>query len=143
MELFSKLSASDILFTTKEEPLKSALLYIPISLAMLFFYPKTNGIFKEIVFFILLALTVTSSVRSAGVLVVFALLIAPAYAGMMQKRLSPLLFGWIFGSVAITASLFLSYNFDLPTGYTIVFVTVLSSLVFVVYRSLFQSFDKK
>ena len=54
---------------------------------------------KELLFFVMLALTVTSSVQSAGVLVVFALLIAPAYAAIVQTCFKQLLFSWIFGSV--------------------------------------------
>ena len=135
MELFSKLSAADILFTSSDELYKDAAIYIPISFVMFFLYPKTKGVVKELIFFIMLALTVTSSVQSAGVLVVFALLIAPAYAGIVQTKFNPLYFAWIFGSLAIIIALYGSYNLDLPTGYSIIFVTVLFSLVFVVYRS--------
>ena len=137
MELFSKLSAADILFTSKEELLKDASIYLPISFVMFYLYPKTKGIVKELIFFIMLAVTVTSSVQSAGVLVVFALLIAPAYAGIMQQHFRPLWFAWIFGSISIIIALYGSYNLDLPTGYSIIFVTVFSSLLFVVYRSFF------
>jgi len=70
------------------------------------------------------------------VLVVFALLIAPAYAGIVQKRFNPLYVAWGFGSVAIIIALYGSYTFDMPTGYTIIFVTVLASLLFVVFRVL-------
>ena len=136
MELFSKLSAADILFTSSDDLSVDAMIYIPISLVMFFIYPRTKGVIKELVFFIMLAFTVTSSVQSAGVLVVFALLIAPAYAGIMQKRFKPLSFAWGFGSLSIIVALFASYHLDLPTGYTIIFVTVFSSLVLVVYRSL-------
>jgi len=67
---------------------------------------------------------------------VIELLIAPAYAGIAQKRFNPLYFGWIFGSVAIIIALFTSYHLDLPTGYSIIFITVLASLLFVVYRNM-------
>ena len=137
MELFSKLSAADILFVSKEELLKSAALYIPISLVMFFLYPRLKGMAKELLFFVMLALTVTSSVQSAGVLVVFALLIAPAYAAIIQARFSQLLFSWVFGSLGVMASLYISYTFDLPTGYTIIFVTVLTSILFVVFGSFY------
>ena len=100
-ELFSKLSAADILFSSKESLYKSLMIYTSVALVMFLLYPKLKGLLKEITFFTMLAITVTSSVQSAGVLVVFALLIA-------------------------------SYHFDLPTGYTIIFVTVLFSLGFVV-----------
>ena len=136
MELFSKLSAADILFTSSDDLYKDAAIYLPISLVMFFIYPKTKGVTKELLFFIMLALTVTSSVQSAGVLVVFALLIAPAYAGIVQKRFSPLLFAWDFGSVALLVALYGSYNLDLPTGYTIIFVTVFGSLLFVTYKNI-------
>jgi len=135
MELFSKLSAADILFASREELLKSIAVYLPVSLVMFMIYPKTKGIVKELLFFIMLALTVTSSVQSAGVLVVFALLIAPAYAGITQKRFNPLYFAWIFGSLAIIVALYGSYNLDLPTGYSIIFVTVFASLLFVVWQA--------
>ncbi|WP_428737700.1 metal ABC transporter permease [Sulfurimonas sp.] len=134
IEIFSKLSAADILFTSKNELYTSVMFYIPISLVMFFFYPKTKGFLREITFFIMLALTVTSSVQSAGVLVVFALLIAPAYMGIVQKKLHPLIVAWISGVIAIITALIGSYHFDLPTGYSIVFVMVALSIVFVVIK---------
>lgn len=134
MELFSKLSAADILFTSEHDLLIDASIYIPVSLVMFFVYPRTKGVIKELIFFIMLAFTVTSSVQSAGVLVVFALLIAPAYVGMVQKRFQTLPFAWTFGSICIIVALFASYQLDLPTGYTIIFVTVLSALLSVVFR---------
>ena len=134
-ELFSKLSASDILFTSSYELYKSLALYGFVATIMFFIYPKTKGLLKEFLFFLMLAITVTSSVQSAGVLVVFALLIAPSYAGIIQQKVKPFLFATIFGSIGIVIALIFSYNFDLPTGYTIIFVTVLSSLSFVVFKS--------
>ncbi|QOP45930.1 metal ABC transporter permease [Sulfurimonas paralvinellae] len=143
MELFSKLSAADILFTSSDELYKDAAIYIPISLVMFFLYPRTKGIAKELIFFIMLAFTVTSSVQSAGVLVVFALLIAPAYAGIVQKKFNPLYFAWMFGSLSIVIALYGSYNLDLPTGYSIIFVTVLFSLLFVVYKNVRSNLSQK
>ncbi len=134
MELFSKLSATDILFTSTDDLYKDLAIYIPISLIMFLIYPKTKGVIKELIFFIMLALTVTSSVKSAGVLVVFSLLIAPAYAGIIQKRFNPLLFAWSFGSISIIIALITSYNLDLPTGYSIIFITVFISLIFVAWK---------
>jgi zinc/manganese transport system permease protein len=122
MEHFKSLLASDILFTPPMEVLKSAMIYALIGAILYFVYPRTQGFFKELLFFSLLALTVTSSVSLAGVLVVFVLLIAPALVAtsLALKRvlLSSWLFGWSFGIVAITVS----YFYDLPTGYSIVFL---------------------
>jgi len=134
MELFSKLSAADILFTSEHDLLVDAMIYVPISLVMFFLYPRTKGVIKELIFFVMLAFTVTSSVQSAGVLVVFALLIAPAYVGIVQKRFQILPFAWTFGSISIIVALFASYQLDLPTGYTIIFVTVLSALLSVIFQ---------
>jgi len=131
-ELFAKLSAADILFTSTDTLLESLLIYSAVAIVMFFIYPKIRDTFKEPLFFIMLAITVTSSVQSAGVLVVFALLIAPAYAGLFQSRFKAFTFACTFGSVAVLLALIASYNFDLPTGYTIIFTTVSASLIFVV-----------
>ncbi len=130
-ELFSKLSAADILFTSSDDLVRSVSLYSVVALLMVFLYPRLKGLVKELTFFLLLAVTVTSSVQSAGVLVVFSLLIAPAYAGLYQSRWRPFTFASVFGSIAVVVALFGSYQLDLPTGYTIIFVTVLTSLLFV------------
>ena len=135
MELFSKLSAADILFTMPEDLVEAALLYGGVAAVMFLIYPRLSGLSRELLFFSALAVTVTSSVQKAGVLVVFALLIAPTYAATVQKRLHPLLFSWIFGMAAVSVALFFSYRFDLPTGYTMIFAVVLASLLFVVFNS--------
>lgn len=137
-ELFSKLSAADILFTSSEDLFKSLALYSGVAFVMFVIYPKLSGFKKELLFFIMLAVTVTSSVQSAGVLVVFALLIAPSYAGLAQNRINPFLFACLFGSLAIVLALFGSYALDLPTGYAIIFVIVFFSLVFVVISSIIK-----
>lgn len=130
-ELFSKLSAADILFTVPEDLYKAAALYAVVALVMFWYYPKTEGLKKEFTFFMMLAVTVTSSVQLAGVLVVFILLIAPAFMGLMQERFKPLGFAWGVGFVLSIVALILSYHFDLPTGYTIVFVHSLGVLGYV------------
>ena len=133
LELFKRLSAADILFTSASELFSSALLYFAIAVVMFFVYPRLQDLTKELSFFISLALLVTSSVQNAGVFVVFTLLIAPAYIGLIQKQFKPLLFSWFFGSVNIILAMILSYHFDLPTGYTMIFVLVLSTLVGVLF----------
>jgi len=125
MEHFKSLLASDILFTPPEDVLKSSVIYALIGALLYFVYPKTKGFFKELMFFTLLAITVTSSVSLAGVLVVFVLLIAPA---LVAKTLNKTLFfafiyGWLFSIISIL----ISYYYDLPTGYTIVFLGALLS----------------
>jgi len=129
-ELFSRLSAADILFTSTQDLYKDLLLYSGVAFVMFVIYPKLEGMKKEFLFFAMLGVTVTSSVQSAGVLVVFALLIAPSYAGLLQSKIPPFLFACLFGSFAVMLAMICSYYLDLPTGYTIIFITVLSSLLF-------------
>jgi len=135
MEHFKSLLASDILFTAPIDVLKSGIIYAFIALALWKIYPKLTGFFKELMFFSLLALTVTSSVQLAGVLVVFVLLIAPAFIAISLELKKPLLssfyFGWFFSIVAII----ISFYFDLPTGYTIVFLGALLSSSIVLISS--------
>ena len=134
-ELFSKLSAADILFTSEETLWRSLALYGAVAAVMFGIYPRLRGTPKEALFFTMLAVTVTSSVQSAGVLVVFALLIAPSYAGLAQKRFAPFGFAVLYGSGAILAAMIGSYLLDLPTGYAIIFVSVLGALGVVVRQS--------
>lgn len=129
VEHFSALLAADILFTPPQTILESAVIYAAIGGVLVFVYPRTRGMVSELLFFALLAVTVTSSVQLAGVLVVFVLLIAPALIGLTQRRFPPypaaLLYGSLFGIGAIVVS----YFFDLPTGYAIVFAGALCALL--------------
>jgi len=134
-ELFSKLSAADILFTSSEDLYKELVIYLLVVLVMFIVYPRLSGLKKEFLFFLMLAITVTFSVQSAGVLVVFALLIAPSYAGISQVKYKPFVFATVFGSLAVLIALIVSYNYDLPTGYTIIFTVVSLSLIIVVFLS--------
>ncbi|MCX6052978.1 MAG: metal ABC transporter permease [Campylobacterales bacterium] len=135
MEHFKSLLASDILFTPMRDVLKSGAIYALIALAIWKIYPRLEGFYKELLFFSLLALTVTSSVHLAGVLVVFVLLIAPALMATALSFKNPLIasfaIGWFFSITAIV----LSYYYDLPTGYTIVFLGALLSSVIVLFSS--------
>ncbi|OLE36357.1 MAG: hypothetical protein AUG00_10880 [Candidatus Rokubacteria bacterium 13_1_20CM_2_70_7] len=76
----------------------------------------------DFLFYLTFGLVVTSSVRMAGVLLVFSYLIVPAVAGAwlaptLGRRLA---IGWAVGFVVSVAGLSLSYLGDLPTGATIV-----------------------
>jgi len=121
-ELFNKLQATDILFTSTSDLIEPFILYSIVAILFFKFYHRLNGVYREMLFFGLLALTVTSSVQLAGVLVVFVLLIVPAFIALLQKRFNRLYFSWIVGSTIIIVAMILSYHFDLPTGYTIVFI---------------------
>src|SRR3989449_1053538 len=65
---------------------------------------------------------VASSVRIAGVLLVFSYLIVPALAGVMLGGTvaARLLIGWAFGTVVSVIGMVASAALDLPTGATVV-----------------------
>jgi zinc/manganese transport system permease protein len=76
----------------------------------------------DAVFYASFALVVTSSVRVAGVLLVFAYLVVPAaIAALLVRGITRrLLLGWLVGALVSAAGLVGSYRWDLPTGAAIV-----------------------
>ena len=76
----------------------------------------------DFVFYVTFGVVVTSSVRVAGVLLVFAYLIVPAaisalLGGGVALRLA---LGWALGAAVSAFGLWASFAWDLPTGATIV-----------------------
>jgi zinc/manganese transport system permease protein len=76
----------------------------------------------DFLFYASFGLVVTSSVRVAGVLLVFSSLIVPALAaGLVASGLGPrLVVGWVFGAAVSLLGLLASAVLDLPTGATVV-----------------------
>ncbi|MEJ5363177.1 MAG: metal ABC transporter permease [Spirochaetota bacterium] len=129
MEEFYKLLASDILFTSLPKIIETALLYSVIGIMLYFIHHSASKRFKDILFFALFALTVTSSVKLAGVLIVFALLLSPAMIALSLVQKHHLAFAWIAGIAFNLISILISYTFDLPTGYTLVALHTLAAIV--------------
>jgi zinc/manganese transport system permease protein len=76
----------------------------------------------DVVFYVSFALVVTSSVRIAGVLLVFSYLIVPAaLAGVLVSDLRHrLMLAWGLGAFLTALGLYTSWGWDLPTGPAIV-----------------------
>ncbi|MEK6665272.1 MAG: metal ABC transporter permease [candidate division NC10 bacterium] len=76
----------------------------------------------DFLFYASFGLVVTSSVRIAGVLLVFSYLIVPAAAGALltSSVAGRLLLGWAFGFLVSVVGLTASYLWDLPTGAAVV-----------------------
>jgi zinc/manganese transport system permease protein len=72
----------------------------------------------DFVFFLSFGVVVTSSVTTAGVLLVFSFLIVPAVIGAIFSRAVPvvLAIAWAVGILASAVGLAGSFVFDLPTG---------------------------
>jgi zinc/manganese transport system permease protein len=91
----------------------------------------------DFLFYVSFGFVVTSSVAIAGVLVVFSYLIVPSVAAMMFARSigARLAIGWTMGAVVSALGILASFQFDLPTGATIVvaFGAVLALMAVVWY----------
>ena len=76
----------------------------------------------DFLFYASFSVVVASSVRIAGVLLVFSYLIVPALAGVMLggSVVTRLAIGWTFGTVVSVIGIVASAAFDLPTGATVV-----------------------
>jgi zinc/manganese transport system permease protein len=76
----------------------------------------------DFLFYASFAVVVTSSVRIAGVLLVFSYLIVPALAGILMggSVATRLLVGWSFGTLVSVIAMLASAALDLPTGATVV-----------------------
>lgn len=82
------------------------------------------GFLWEFLFFASFAVVITLAVNVAGVLLVFAFLIIPAFSAsiLTASLFKRLLLGWGLGLLGSTGGLWLSFAADLPTGATVVSV---------------------
>jgi zinc/manganese transport system permease protein len=123
--------AGSILMVSAEEVARAAALYAGIGLFHWIFRRPLLAVSMDrdaaekagtrvrlwdFLFYLSFAVVITSSVRIAGVLLVFILLIAPAVAGAMfaKSTASRLLIGWGAGALATGAGLMLSARMDYP-----------------------------
>lgn len=138
MEKFQELMAADILFISLDEIGKTALIYGGIGLFIFLTRRLGTPFFQEMIFFMAFAVTVTSSVKLAGVLTVFALLISPALVALRINRGNLIFTAWLFGILVNFSGILLSYHLDLPTGYTLVFLHSLVAIFWLLGESFLQ-----
>src|SRR4030095_9263432 len=72
----------------------------------------------DLFFYVTFGVVVTSSVRIAGVLLVFSYLVVPAAVAALLHASVParLLIGWAAGALVSALGLWASFAWDLPTG---------------------------
>lgn len=133
MEELRRLTASDILFVPLSEVIKTGVFYTFIGL-LLYLRRHAKEFLRELSFFLLFSLTLASSVRLVGVLVVFSLLVSPSLVSLLLGR--GLLFSWIYGTMVNLFAIVFSFSLDLPTGYTLVFFQSLSGLIVFIIKLL-------
>ncbi len=78
----------------------------------------------DFLFYATFGLVVTSSVKIAGVYLVFSFLVIPAVCAMIltDDLKSRLILGWIIGMIGSVLGMIVSYGLDLPTGPSVVCV---------------------
>lgn len=85
----------------------------------------------DFLFYLSFGIAITAAVPVAGVLLVFTFLVVPAVVAFLFSRRPGVLvtISWITGAFASAAGLYLSFEFDLPTGPLVVCVFGLTLLV--------------
>lgn len=121
----------NLLFTTLHDIILMAIMYSVIALIHIIFFRQltANSTRKlwHFLFYASFGVVVTSSVKVAGVLLVFAfLIIPPLFAMHFVSRFSHiLLVAWITGLLVSLLGITASVLFDLPTGASIVVTFIL------------------
>jgi zinc/manganese transport system permease protein len=94
--------------------------------------------FWDFLFYASFGFVVTSSVKVAGVLLVFCYLIVPSVGAMLYaENIGPrLAIGWTMGTLVSALGVYLSLQVDLPTGATIVCTFAIVLILMAVVRPL-------
>ncbi|MBP9855141.1 MAG: metal ABC transporter permease [Candidatus Omnitrophica bacterium] len=100
-----------------------------------------NGLnvrFWDFIFYASFGLVVTSSVKIAGVLLVFSFLVVPAVCAMLfaHTQKARLSLGWFIGFLASALGMAASYYLDFPTGASVVCVFGLILFILAVGRKI-------
>jgi len=145
----------NLLAVTPHDVIKTAVLYSIIG-ALHWFWRKPflaistqhgealqNGLrvkWWDFLFYATFGIVVTSSVAIAGVLLVFSFLIVPSVTAMLfsKKVGTRLAIGWIMGTVVSFVGMFSSYQWDLPTGATVVCTFGAALIILAGGRALFR-----
>jgi len=136
-----------LLFVDSHEVIKTVIIYSLIALVHLVFAKKFFALSRnhhtdarsklwDFLFYATFGVVVTSSVRMAGVLLVFSYLIVPAACAMMflRQARTRLFFGWGIGLIGSLSGLIVSAIWDFPVGPSIV---AIFGLLFVVCAALY------
>lgn len=143
MEELKSMFNGNILWATWDEIIVVAVAYVVLA-ALHGFYHKRfyamsfnegneskSSVLWEFLFFASFAVVITLAVNLAGILLVFALLIIPAFSASIIGTTFAIRLGlgWLLAIVGCMAGLWLSYSADLPVGATVVSVLGILPLV--------------
>ena len=114
-----------------------------VSAVVVFIWFNYKNKIGNIGFYILFAVSITSSVQLIGVYLVFTSLIVPALAAAKYSVKPALVLAGIVGITGYLSGLIISALFDLPSGAVIVWCLAVSALVIpVLLSSLFVNAEK-
>jgi zinc/manganese transport system permease protein len=151
-EHIKELLIGQILWVTWHDVIKTSIIYACVGVVHFIFRKQliaasfnykanrsTAG--WDFLFYALFGIVITSSVRLAGVLQVFAYLIVPAIVSSIfyQTIRARLIFGWIFGFFLCLFGMVLSFRWDLPAGAFIVVCFASIPIVLLVMTPIFKT----
>jgi len=101
--------------------------------------------FLEYLLLVLIAMTVVVLIRVVGIILVLALLTAPAAtAGMLTSNLkSRMIYSVLFGSIFCIAGLWISYEMNIASGAVIVILSVICYLLSYTARLIYMKLKRK
>ncbi len=148
MEHVKSMLVGRILWVDWHDVVKVIFLYASVGLIHFLFRKKffalshkkdvKKAVLWDFLFYALFGVVITSSVGSAGLLLVFSLLIVPAQISsvIFKTVKARLFFGWGIGLLICLIGLFASLKLDLPTGAVTVFIFTATAIIFTFYRAI-------
>jgi zinc/manganese transport system permease protein len=109
-----ELLSGQILFVTFEK----ILFHAPIYLAVIILWSRGDRFRKGMLFYVIFAIAITSSVQLVGIYVVFASLILPAMVA--RNAGNPFIMATLVGMISVILGMIMAVIFDLPAGILIV-----------------------
>ncbi len=150
----------NILLISPQEFLKITIIYAAVSIVHFIFRRQFVLISRDpdqafaqgmnvrgwdFLFYLTFGVVVTSSVKIAGVLLVFSFLVMPAVCAMLvfDAWRSRLLFGWMIGTAGSVLGIAVSYWLDLPTSASVVCALAFCVATVSLVKFFHQSLPKK
>ncbi len=103
-------------------------LHLPVYMLILFVWFLMPKLQKGLLFYVLFALAITSSIQLVGVYVVFASLILPALAALNARR--GLLVAWVSSVISVVLGIIFATFWDLPAGPLVVVAYIAVAVIF-------------
>lgn len=150
MDELKSIFNGNILWVSWEEITIIALIYAALSVIHYIYHSRfialsfdsdgdrPPGFIWEFLFFASFAVVITLAVNVAGILLVFAFLIIPAFSASIISNalIHRLLFGWLLGIAGCVVGLWVAFQADLPVGATVVSVLGVLPLVALIIKRL-------